>query len=200
MRSRLLLFSVTLALLVPSVASAESREVKRIERVLVKIERTIDSAREELSTSTARLRELRILLPQTREALNVHALFAVSGVFPPDLRFLNDFVVIEEGEAELMRLDKSIPRMRARLEDLEGRRDGKTQQLLGFVVQAQERRGVGSMTLEGNIVTYSADWQEVSKCESSERWHIDSQFDGGLQFHPVTWLEFGGGEFARYAY
>jgi hypothetical protein len=71
---------------------------------------------------------------------------------------------------------------------------------LGFVVKAQERRGVGSMTLNGEIVTYSADWEAVSMCESSGRWHIDSQFDGGLQFLPVTWLEFGGGEFARYAY
>jgi Transglycosylase-like domain len=200
MRIRILSFCLTLALLVPGVASAESREVKRIERALVKIERTIDSAREELATSSARLRELRTLLPQTREALQVHALFAVSGVFPPDLRFLDDFVVIEEGEAELVRLAKSIPRMRARLADLEARRDGKTQQLLGFVVQAQERRGVGSMTLDGNIVTYSADWEAVSMCESTGRWHIDSQFDGGLQFHPVTWLEFGGGEFGRFAY
>ena len=52
----------------------------------------------------------------------------------------------------------------------------------------------------GDLITYSADWEEVSMCESSGNWHIDSHHDGGLQFLPATWLGFGGGEFARYAY
>ncbi len=37
-------------------------------------------------------------------------------------------------------------------------------------------------------------------CESGQRWHLDSTYDGGLQFHPDTWLAYGGGQYARYAW
>lgn len=52
----------------------------------------------------------------------------------------------------------------------------------------------------GHLITYSADWEAVATCESTGRWHIDSRFDGGLQFDPPTWIGFGGAEFARHAY
>jgi Transglycosylase-like domain len=197
---RLVWAIVVCCLLAPGTASAESREVKKIKKALVRIERSIDDARNELVSAKQRQRELRTLIPETRQALKVHALYAVSGVFPPDLRFLDDFVVINEGEAELARMQTSVPKQRDRLLELVLERDAKTRELLGYVVQAQARRGVGAMTLNGNIVTYSADWQKVSMCESSGRWHVDSQFDGGLQFHPITWVQFGGGEFSRYAF
>lgn len=44
------------------------------------------------------------------------------------------------------------------------------------------------------------DWDAIAMCESSGNWQIDSRFDGGLQFDPDTWLLFGGGRYARYAY
>lgn len=54
---------------------------------------------------------------------------------------------------------------------------------------------------------WSVDWEMIAACESgvkgvrgSADWHIDSTYDGGLQFHPQTWLGHGGGEFAPYAY
>ena len=47
---------------------------------------------------------------------------------------------------------------------------------------------------------YSADWDAVAQCESGGNWHINSTYDGGLQFHPDTWLAYGGGRYARYAY
>lgn len=45
-----------------------------------------------------------------------------------------------------------------------------------------------------------ADWDAIAMCESGGDWHIDSTYDGGLQFHPNTWLGYGGGKYARYAW
>ena len=45
-----------------------------------------------------------------------------------------------------------------------------------------------------------ADWDAIAMCESGQRWHLDSYYDGGLQFHPNTWLAYGGGVYARYAW
>ena len=47
---------------------------------------------------------------------------------------------------------------------------------------------------------YSANWDAIAQCESGGNWHIDSTYDGGLQFHPDTWLAYGGGRYARYAW
>ena len=47
---------------------------------------------------------------------------------------------------------------------------------------------------------YTADWDAIAQCESGGRWHLNSTYDGGLQFHPDTWLAYGGGRYARYAY
>ena len=47
---------------------------------------------------------------------------------------------------------------------------------------------------------YSADWDAIAQCESGGNWHLDSTYDGGLQFHPLTWLSHGGGQYARYAW
>lgn len=47
---------------------------------------------------------------------------------------------------------------------------------------------------------YTADWDAIAQCESGGNWHINSTYDGGLQFHPDTWLAYGGGRYARYAY
>ena len=43
-------------------------------------------------------------------------------------------------------------------------------------------------------------WDAIAQCESGGNWHINSTYDGGLQFHPDTWLAYGGGRYARYAY
>jgi hypothetical protein len=47
---------------------------------------------------------------------------------------------------------------------------------------------------------YSANWDAIAQCESSGRWHLDAYYDGGLQFHPDTWIAFGGGKYAAYAW
>lgn len=43
-------------------------------------------------------------------------------------------------------------------------------------------------------------WDRLADCESSGNWHVDAYHDGGLQFLPSTWLAYGGGQYARYAY
>lgn len=47
---------------------------------------------------------------------------------------------------------------------------------------------------------WHADWDAIAECESGGNWHLDSTYDGGLQFHPDTWLAFGGGQYAPYAW
>ncbi len=47
---------------------------------------------------------------------------------------------------------------------------------------------------------YNADWDAIAMCESGGNWHLNSTYDGGLQFHPMTWLGYGGGRYARYAW
>ena len=47
---------------------------------------------------------------------------------------------------------------------------------------------------------YNADWDAIAQCESGGNWHLDGEYDGGLQFHPDTWLAHGGGKYARYAW
>jgi peptidoglycan hydrolase CwlO-like protein len=47
---------------------------------------------------------------------------------------------------------------------------------------------------------YNADWDAIAQCESGGNWHLDGEYDGGLQFHPDTWLAHGGGQYARYAW
>jgi hypothetical protein len=44
------------------------------------------------------------------------------------------------------------------------------------------------------------DWIAIARCESGLRWHLDSTYDGGLQFHPMTWLGYGGSRYSRYAW
>jgi septal ring factor EnvC (AmiA/AmiB activator) len=47
---------------------------------------------------------------------------------------------------------------------------------------------------------YSVDWDAIAQCESGGNWQLAGRYHGGLQFHPDTWLAFGGGRYARYAY
>jgi peptidoglycan hydrolase CwlO-like protein len=49
-------------------------------------------------------------------------------------------------------------------------------------------------------VPQSVDWDAIAQCESGGNWALDGQYDGGLQFHPATWLGYGGGRYARYAW
>ena len=45
-------------------------------------------------------------------------------------------------------------------------------------------------------------WDTIAACESSGNWHDNTGngYSGGLQFSPSTWLGYGGGQFAAYAW
>ena len=45
-------------------------------------------------------------------------------------------------------------------------------------------------------------WDTIAACESSGNWHDNTGngYSGGLQFSPSTWLDYGGGQFAAYAW
>ena len=44
-------------------------------------------------------------------------------------------------------------------------------------------------------------WDRLAVCESSGNWASSvGSYEGGLQFHPSTWLAMGGGQYARHAY
>jgi resuscitation-promoting factor RpfB len=43
-------------------------------------------------------------------------------------------------------------------------------------------------------------WYRLAQCESGGRWHLDSTYDGGLQFHPDTWRRWKPSGYPEYAY
>jgi hypothetical protein len=47
---------------------------------------------------------------------------------------------------------------------------------------------------------FTVDWDAIAQCESGGNWQHAGRYHGGLQFHPDTWLAYGGGRYARYAY
>jgi hypothetical protein len=50
-------------------------------------------------------------------------------------------------------------------------------------------------------ISWRANWDAIAMCESSGRWHLNiGIFDGGLQFLPSTWNNYGGRQFAAYAW
>ncbi|WP_211440170.1 resuscitation-promoting factor Rpf2 [Corynebacterium glutamicum] len=51
----------------------------------------------------------------------------------------------------------------------------------------------GTKTVAANSV-----WDQLAQCESGGNWAINTGngFSGGLQFHPQTWLAYGGGAFS----
>jgi hypothetical protein len=68
------------------------------------------------------------------------------------------------------------------------------------VAHRHARQAAYARFLQGQI-SWRADWDAIALCESSQRWHLDvGIFDGGLQFHPMTWDSYGGRQFARFAW
>jgi hypothetical protein len=118
------------------------------------------------------------------------------------LDVVRGFRELGRGLYELDSVQTLVRETRRRVRDLENSRSEKIKELERLVRESRIRNAgfSASWSVDGALITYSADWQAVSICESSGRWHIDSKYDGGLQFHPHTWIGFGGGEFARYAY
>lgn len=186
----LCLAAVTLlAISAPAVAKDDS-EIKSIKKELVQIQSTLDAEITALDRLGKRWDKLESR--GEKPAINLSA-----------------FIVSVMGAAEQAHIETLILQARNAIEALEVKRDDTITKLQKIVVERQEKKlqksGVSPATMPsidvgGGLVTYSADWEETAMCESTKRWHIDSQYDGGLQFDPITWIEFGGAEFARYAY
>ena len=60
--------------------------------------------------------------------------------------------------------------------------------------------GTMAMTTTTAEAAKNRTWNRLAQCESGGRWHINSTYDGGLQFSPSTWRGYGGGKFASHAY
>ena len=176
---------------------AYKREAKRIKKALVRVEFEHDDVSAELD----RLREHLFALDE-RIAAETQALGSVdTSGFGPSFGLAAASFRLNLAREDKARAETSIIELTARSDELVAEREEKIAELDEIVEQRiRSRRGAPPLTVNGSLVTYSADWEAVAMCESSGDWHIDSQFDGGLQFHPVTWLGFGGAEFGRYAY
>jgi hypothetical protein len=103
-------------------------------------------------------------------------------------------------------IEAMLPRLRRLIWQKGSDRQDLIDELDVAIRNLQAARGEGPPTNAGFdggfLITYSADWEAVSQCESGGDWHINTGngYDGGLQFHPNTWIMFGGGEYMRYAY
>lgn len=98
----------------------------------------------------------------------------------------------EQEERYLQRMEqRRLERLeRQRLRELrQERREAAEQQ----ASREQER----SASVSGDTV-----WDRLAECESGGDWSYNgsSGYDGGLQFLPSTWTNFGGGQFAQYAW
>lgn len=174
----------------------DKRAVKHIKRALVSIEHRLDRTAARLESLEARSGELMSAI-ETAE----RRLVTPGGGFATGFDIVGGLLILDGARRELTVVGAQIAEAEQNIRVFDDARAKRIRELQAIVVATQEReRGFSNWTLGGTLITYSADWEEVSRCESSGRWHIDSQFDGGLQFHPRTWLAFGGGEFGRHAF
>ena len=200
-RGRILAALVVVLLGVSSSAQSAppsyKREAKKIKKALVRVEFDHDDVSAELD----RLRDGLFALDE-RIAAETQALGSVETPgFGPSFDLAAASFRLNLAREEKVRDEARIVELAARADELVAQREEKIAELEEIVERRiRARRGAPALTVNGSLVTYSADWEAVAMCESSGDWHIDSQFDGGLQFHPVTWLGFGGAEFGRYAY
>ena len=185
--------AVALALLAsvaPPASAKKDPEVKRIKKELVAIQDSVDAQQAALDRLGKRWDELEAESAEEADTFDSFLTFTLGG-------------------AEQAQIETLILHVRATLDALEAHQDETITELEKIVVERQEKKleksgiavaSMPSINVSGSLVTYSADWEKTAMCESTQRWHIDSRYDGGLQFDPITWIEFGGAEFARYAW
>jgi hypothetical protein len=181
--------AVTLTIVSVPAAAKGSSELKSIKKELVRLETLHDDRIAQLDRLGARWDELQ---DESPSASAIGAYLAKT------------FRAIAQTHVET-----SMLQVREAIRALEKKRDKAIAALEKIVLERQQKKladsGLApalmpSISVGGSLVTYSADWEKTAMCESTKRWHIDSRYDGGLQFDPITWIEFGGAEFARYAY
>jgi hypothetical protein len=165
-------------------------EVKRIKKLLIEIQNGVD-------TQTSELRRLGDRWDDLEERTAMRS------------TDLSGFVSTSLGAAEQAHIETLILHAREAIVAFEDAQEETIADLEKIVAERQAKKleksgltaaAMPSISINGSLVTYSADWEKTAMCESTKRWHIDSRYDGGLQFDPITWIEFGGAEFARYAW
>ena len=110
---------------------------------------------------------------------------------------------LAELDAIKARVEAELLRRRARVERLEdevARR--RAERAIKYVesLQARLERQAPVEKPATPHLHWHADWDAIADCESGGRWHLDAEYDGGLQFDPETWLAYGGGKYAPYAW
>lgn len=190
--------------------ATDKRGVKAIRRTLVAVERNLDEAKANLATFERRSRRLDAAISSAERSLR-RAPSAVTGAFPPTFSFLAHLTRLSGAQAEKETVEAEITDLMQEMQTLTTVRDEKIAQLQVIVRRARDKSEIAGATapagnqgaplsVQGSLITYSADWEAVALCESSGNWHINAYHDGGLQFLPSTWIGFGGGAFARYAH
>ncbi len=145
---------------------------------------------------------------QKSRAETFEQLAAVSEQFRGRLRDLErEYAETNSALGELdaikARVESELLRRRARVERLGNevaRRRAERAIKDVEVVQASVERQAPVEEPAAPLVHRHADWEVIAECESGERWHLDADYDGGLQFAPETWLAYGGGKYAPYAW
>lgn len=194
----------------PADGSQDQRAVKKIKKALVDVEHRLDTIEATLKALERRSKMLDDVIAEAEKSL-AKTPPPPDGAFSPGLAFLSNLVRVTTAEAKKESVEGRITEVMEKMQALITERDEKIDELQVFVRRAKKSNEIAgettptggrgtSLTVGGSLITYSADWEAVALCESSGNWHINSQYDGGLQFHPNTWIGFGGGAFARYAY
>lgn len=168
----------------------EGSKFKKIKQELVRIQTDLDAHRVALRRFGKRWDQLEA---ESSERAKSFSGFAASRVGAAEQAYVETLILHarEAIRASEEHQDETIER----LDQIVAERQAKQLEKSGV-----EAATMPSLTVGGSLITYSADWEKTAMCESTKRWHIDSRYDGGLQFDPITWIEFGGAEFARYAY
>jgi hypothetical protein len=194
----LLAVVLTIGSVVPAVAQvkgAERREVKRIKKELVALEHGLEDARRERSALRVRIRTLNSEFRRMRKVTAHKSKLFVN------VSQLVSLLVARTIQGSIAHAHSELADVERRITSSLGARDQKIDRLQRIAVRERiQERGVSNWDVDGSLITYSADWEQVALCESSGRWTIDAEYDGGLQFLPSTWLGFGGGVYAPHAY
>jgi len=193
-----LVLAIATALLWTSVAHAsEKSRSKKLRRALVRIEHRLDLAERESHSIKKSFPDRRVLLEDLGRQLPLMA--AQTDPFS-SFHVVGSYVRYAELHVEDLAAKARFDDLRSQIAELTELRHERIGELESLVIAAQDENPTSALIVGGSIVTYSADWEAVAQCESSGDWSIDAYFDGGLQFLPSTWIGFGGGELARYAY
>ena len=194
------LAGVVFAAFVPP-AEAKSRRVREIKRALIDIEDAIDETKSEIDRLAADAETAQDAIGPAHDAISLSVQDPMGGVLLSS-DFLSDLATLESARAAIENQRVETPELRKEIWELIGTRSKKIDKLEVIVRHKQaKKRDIPYPEFTGSLITYSGDWEATAQCESSGRWHINTGlFDGGLQFLPSTWIGFGGGEYARYAY